>query len=675
MLKEDLKYITTEHLRDTDQISVRTANCCIYDGLDTLYKILQYFEDNGSFFKKKIRNAGRKTCEELDELCLKVTPNIEIKKQFVPTEIVEIFEVIKGLTEQERMVLLSLANLITDTDAIIKEKSRQFSSRCDGNFSFADDFYVKNGYMPMFWIFEQYFNNDKTREIKILLDTFPIFQNTQTQVLDRITTQYRLTRERLRQIRNDTFHCTLEITDEVVDYKRNSNLVKYADLLRNKGDWMYILNLLQEKEIINQESLELREYLKKEQCNLSVLFVLQIIAYIFRDKYSLFGGLSISNQREKKTFLISKVFTDIFNFEKFIKEFANHIVDNKTEYDLNIEEFLSNSDCWTSVIDLDKFDNIVSIVKDILLYEFYLYSNIDGLITIPSTKEKNPLDVVYEILQQNGNPMHLDEIFIEFMNIFPEHKYTEASQLRSWLQRHELISYRNRNSIYTLTEWKHIRPGTIRATIIDFLADKDLPQPADDITEYVLLHFPNTNIASVRTSMINDTQRRFSFFGNGLFGLASKEYPAEYNEIVKQVGQRKAFEQRLYDFEKYLTDNDHFPFSTSNNKNETSLYRWWRVQNKNTAKLTAQQKSEIERIKLQYKDFETDKAVYEWFYHFSDFKLFVLENRRLPLASGSEKFLHGWFRRAKDDFLNESLSEKQRTKYAELFKEITYVER
>jgi hypothetical protein len=207
------------------------------------------------------------------------------------------------------------------------------------------------------------------------------------------------------------------------------------------------------------------------------------------------------------------------------------------------------------------------------------------------------------------------------------------------------------------------------------LADKNLPQSADDITEYVLLHFPETNIASVRTSMFNDTQRRFSFFCNGLFGLASKEYPAEYEEIEQQEGQRKSFEQRLYDFEKFLTENDHFPFSTSENEKETSLYRWWRIQNKNTAKLTTQQKENIERIKLQYADFETDKTVYEWFYHFNDFKLFVLENRCLPSASGSEKFLYGWFRRAKDDFLNDRLSEKQRTKYAELFKEIRYVER
>ncbi|MCL2650997.1 MAG: hypothetical protein FWD60_08250 [Candidatus Azobacteroides sp.] len=682
MLKDDLKHITTEHLRDTNQISVRTANSCISSGLNTLYEILLCFEDNGSFFKKKMKNAGRKTCEELDELCVNITPKIEIEKQCIKIE--KVVEIICELTEQEREMLLSLVNLIVETENIVKQKKRIFENYCANNFSFAIDFYTRNGHLPMFWILEQYIINDKSREIEILISAFKIFPKHlkdniiveyEVKSLEEIAEKYSLTRERVRQIRNNVYRKTFEITNEIIEYGKDNDLIKYAQLLQNKDDWSYILELLQEANYVNQESFEIQEYLKKEQCNLSVVFVLQIVAYIFRDKYSLFGGLNISNQKGDNTFLIKKEFTNIFDFEKFIAEFTNHIADNETEYDLNIDDCLSNTACWTSIIDLNKFDTIISIVKGILLYEFYLYSNLDGLITIPATKERNPLDIVYDILKEKGEPMHIDDIFVEFKKILPEHKYTEAAQLRPYLQRHESISYRNRSSIYTLKEWEHIKAGTIRDSIIELLLENDLPQTADNITEYVLLHFPETNIASVRTSMFNDTQKRFSFFGNGLFGLASKEYPAEYEEIEQQEGQRKSFEQRLYDFEKFLTENDHFPFSTSDNEDETSLYRWWRIQSKSVEKLTTKQKAEIERIKLQYADFETDKTIYEWFYHFNNFKLFVLENRRLPSTNGTEKFLYGWFRRVKDDFLNDHLSEKQRVKYAELFKEISYVEK
>lgn len=671
MLREELKLITLENLLDTNKISARTRNCCLSTGLYTLYDIVLYYEENISFISKKIKNAGKKTCYELDNLCKTTILRLSKEKKIARNE--NVIQIIDELSEQEQEMLLSLTNLVLESDKILHEKRKIYGNYCADDF--VVDFYSRNGHLPMFWILEQYLISNKNRCIDILISTFPIFQNHQSSPLDDIAVKYSLTRERIRQIRNDTFHCTFEITDEIIEYKKNSNLAKYAQLLQNKDDWRYILNFLHEIEIINQESFELQECLKREQCNLSVVFVLQIIAYIFKDKYLIFGGLSISKQSKNNTFLISKKFTDVFNFEQFIEEFANHIADNKTEYDLNIDEFLSNSDCWIPIIDLDKFDSIIILVKDILLYEFHLYSNLDDSITIPATKERNPFEIVYEILRTKGEPMHIDDIFVEFKKIMPEHRYTEASQLRPYLQKHELISYRNRSSIYTLKEWGHIRTGTIRDAIIEFLTDKELPQSADKITEYILFYFPETNISSVRTSMFNDTQRRFSFFGDGLFGLANKVYPTEYEEIEQKEGQRKSFEQRLYDFEKFLTENDHFPFSTSDNEDEISLYRWWRIQNKNEDKLAIHQKKDIARIKDQYSNFDTDKAVYEWFKRFNDFKLFVLENRRLPFSSGSEKYLYSWFRRAKFDFLNDRLSDKQRTKYAALFKEIEYVER
>lgn len=767
MLKGDLKKITIKDLLRDGKISVRTSNCCFNAAFESLFDILKYYESRHSFLN--IRNAGRKTCSELENLCKEYIPQIEISvdtdgfseneneaehENVRPAE-VEILikedvigainnklidgkdilsslgvrqkEILKKKFEdcikkystrtKNRLTSIGFDNfvinyLFVENHALLKinglgkkslEEAIDLKNKIKEEYlylinlteddivrlnlvrkkldinqnNFVDEFYKINNHLPMFWILEQNLVTSKNRNIDILIDTFPVFQNYQFRTFKDIAAKYDISRERIRQIRNDTFHNTFEITNKVIDYKKNSDLIKYAELLQNKDDWKYILEFLQGKEVINQESFEIQELLKKEQCNLSALFVLQIIAYIFRDKYFLLGGLSISNQSKNNTFLIRKEFADIFNFEKFIEEFASHIAENETEYDLNVDEFLCNNTCWIHGIDLDKFDNIVHIVKEIILNEFHLYSNLDGLITIPSTKGRNPRDVVYDILKVKGEPMHLHDIFVEFKKILPEHKYTQENnpdKLRPYLQKHEYISYRNRRSIYTLKEWEHIRTGTIRDAIISFLEDKDLPQSADDITEYVLLHFPETNIASVRTSMFNDTQKRFSFFSNGLFGLVRKKYPAEYKEIKQKVGQRKSFEQRLYDLEKFLSENDHYPFSSSDNEEENSLYRWWRTINRDP-KLSELQKAEIERIKNQYAELDTEKTVYEWFCHFNDFKLFVLENHRLPSSNSPEKFLYGWFLRAKNDFLNDRLNEKQRTKYAEFFKEIKYVEK
>ena len=67
MLREDLKYNTIEYLLNTNLISVRTANCCHNAEFESLYDIISYFEQGESF--RKIRNAGKLTCEELENLC------------------------------------------------------------------------------------------------------------------------------------------------------------------------------------------------------------------------------------------------------------------------------------------------------------------------------------------------------------------------------------------------------------------------------------------------------------------------------------------------------------------------------------------------------------------------------------------------------------------------------
>jgi hypothetical protein len=672
MLREDLKHITVEDLLSTNQISTRTRNCCDSIGLNSLYEIVLYFEEYKSFFANKfrIKNAGRKTCLELDELCTKIIPTLEIEtgKRHEYNRNEEIIQIIEELSEVEREMLVTLANLILNPSKAIKEKINNYGDYCSD--SFVVEFYENHGHLPMFWILEQHIINSKSRETEILITTFNIIQNRQVISIDEIAEKHNLSRERVRQIRYDVFRKTFEITDEITEYKGSSDLIKYARILQNKDDWTYILDLIKETHLVNQAPCDIQIHLQKEKCNLSIKCVLQIIAYIFRDKFTLWGGFEISSRGKiwENTFLIRKEFLDIFDFEKMREEFSNILINNTVDYFLDIDQYITDSQCWLK-FDFDKIDSIASIAKYVLLHEFGLYTEgIDNTIKIPAIKGRSPFDVIYEVLQQNGHPMHLEEIFIEFKKLLPEHKYTEAAQLRPYLQKHEAIAFRNRKSVFMLKEWEHVRSGTIRDAIVDFLMNNDSPQSAENITKSVLQYFPETNIASVRTTMFNDTKKRFSFFGNNLFGLTDKKYPLEYEEIEPQEIQRKSFEQRLTDLERFIIENEHFPFSSSEDKEEESLSRWWYRIINGKQQIKEIQQAEVDRIKEQYANYETDKNAYEWHLNYNKFRIFLLENWRVPAASGVEKFLYGWLRRAKEDFLNGRLNEEQRTKYIELAK-------
>ena len=155
---------------------------------------------------------------------------------------------------------------------------------------------------------------------------------------------------------------------------------------------------------------------------------------------------------------------------------------------------------------------------------------------------------------------------------------------------------------------------------------------------------------------------------NGLFGLRNKKYSETYEEIDKIDMPKRSFEERLYEFEKFIIDNDHFPFTCSYNKNEEALNRWWSLIINGKKTLTQNQTKEIERVKFKYKDYVTDKNTFIWNCNYNKFKCFILENHRLPYASGDEKFLYGWLRRVKNDYSENILSEEQNMKFIELCK-------
>lgn len=388
-------------------------------------------------------------------------------------------------------------------------------------------FFDKNNHFPMFWMLEQHFYRDATRDIKILTDWFPVFQNHRKTSLAEIAKKHNLTTERVRQIRNNVFQKNLNITDKHNDIKNKKHVIKCFELLQNKDLWAYSKEMIKESHVVNKAPDDINKCLRIEDCTFSVEFVMHLISFLFRDRYRIIGDdrFTLKNaQQWKAMYLIRKELCDVFDFVLMKNNFCETMLDNECDYQLNINEYITNSNFWID-FNLSKIDEIKNVVRSVLLHEYGLYSDGDNdLYTIPAQKTRNICDILYDILKQNGKPMHLNDIFIEFKKLQPEHKYSEPENIRPWLYRHDLIASRNRNSTYMLKEWRHIRKGTIRDAIIMYLEDNDSPQTAEDITAYVLKYFPETNLNSVRTSMINDTQNRFSVFKNRLFGLAYKEY-------------------------------------------------------------------------------------------------------------------------------------------------------
>lgn len=364
MLKEDLKYITTKYLRETKQLPIRNANCCLSYGLDTLYDIILCYEQYGSFSKVYMRNAGIKVNTELDKFCKNIILKLDVEKLRNNKKVGEVYTVIKELTEQEQEMLLSLANRIVNNDFIIKDEFFLLTNQFPWDYDFAIDFYKKNGHFPIFWLFEQYLKNDKSRNTQILTEVFPIFQDKELYSFEEIAKKYGLSLERIRQLSHKILH-------KVVEFY-------YNHWLHKRNHCTYILDFLKTLNIKNKDTFELQAYLtQKEQCNLTIDFVLQILSSVFRDEYTLLGGLGISPHVKvwKNTYLIHRNYSESFDFEKFRKQFANMLLNNEVKFLLDIDMYVAKSQCWKA-FDVDKSKIIIGIVKEIIKNEFHLGNDI-----------------------------------------------------------------------------------------------------------------------------------------------------------------------------------------------------------------------------------------------------------------------------------------------------------
>jgi hypothetical protein len=496
----------------------------------------------------------------------------------------------------------------------------------------------------MFLIVEKQLENSDDRELNVLRNTFKIYQNRRALSLNEYADEKFMSRERVRQLRKKIFAEIL--SPQSLFFAFRDNWSHYQPMSAD-AIWEQ----------------DIQHYLDDEQCSLSSKFVLHILLNLLYSDYSIYGGLmpAIMPTRWKNTFIVKNNIACVFDFDKFRETFHRLLLKNKSDCVLNIKKYVGTCKCWKQRKFLYR-DSVVNIARDIIRYEFQLNVESDGCFKIPASKRKVRFDVIYNILKNNGNPMHLLEIFEEFKKALPERRYASLAKLRHYLLKHDAVACRNRNSVYVLKEWTHVKSGTIRDAIVEFLAKKKLPQTARSITDYVLQHFPETNISSVRTSIFNDTQNRFVFFEGGFFGLTKKKYSPKY---IPADNSLPTFADRMAGMEKFIAENGHFPFASSTNRDERILGVWWIRVTRQINQLDEAQRKEVDRAKTQYAGLAENKRLFRWDENCEKLKCFVRENHRIP-SVGTETFFYHWFGKAKSDFLNNRLNKSQQQKYLEL---------
>lgn len=489
---------------------------------------------------------------------------------------------------------------------------------------FVFDFIKANNHAPLFFLMLQYLRLSENRSNKIYCLLHGIFDG-KKRTLYEIADALNLTRERCRQIASGTIE------------------VQESALANNEG-WDYYRPLF-ELPFIYEKTEEYVRLKDAERLTIDFDVFASLVRLVADFKVEDVEGHAVLMNKKYKDMKLSDCLDTLFS-----------IVDAKYSTDTYI-----TVDSILFTVPESLRPQMKELVKYIAEEIYKVQITEDDRLYLP----QNYIDIseeLYDILAKKGEPMHVEDIFNEFKRRYPDHKYTDPLQIKSYLFRHKHIKAVGKTSCYALDSWEGVYFGSIRDLLVDLLSDSDVPLHIDNLFDGVTEHYPNTTKASVAASMEYDNLQRFVGFENGYFGLTSKDYPAEF--VPTSSVQRYRFEDRFQMFKDFVDTYHRFPNYNGGDK-EASLMRWYYNVTTDVLSVTDEQRLMLNDALKRYDELEIPRSATEseFLLKCQDVKDYIRHHHTLPTNREAPE-LYAWLRRSRDNY--DSYTDKRRQYMADL---------
>lgn len=483
---------------------------------------------------------------------------------------------------------------------------------------FVFDFMKENNHAPLFFLIYHYLRLSENRANKIYCLLHGIFDG-KKRTLYEIADALNLTRERCRQIASGTIE------------------VQESALINNDG-WDYYKGLLELPFVYEKTE----EYIRiKDAEHLPFNFE------VFSSLVKLVADFKIEDV-EGHAILMNNNFKDLKLSDCIDTLFS--IINGK----YSTETYVSVDSILFTVPEPLR-PNMKVLIKYIATEIYKVQITDDEQLYLP----QNYVDVaeeLYDILAKKGEPMHVEDIFIEFKKRYPDYKYTDPLQIKPFLFKQKHIKAVGKTSCYALDYWEGVYFGSIRDLLVDLLSASEVPIHIDSLFDGVTEHYPNTTKASVAATMEDENFQRFVEFEGGYFGLTSKNYPEEY--VVAASVQRYRFEDRFQMFKDFIDTYHRFPGYNGSDQ-ESSLMRWYYNVTTGVLSITDEQKKMFDDTVKHYDELGYPRSATEneFLIKCQDVKDYIRQNHTLPTNSNAPE-LYAWLRRSRDNY--DSFTDKRR---------------
>ena len=483
---------------------------------------------------------------------------------------------------------------------------------------FVFDFIKENNHAPLFFLMLQYLRLSENRSNKIYCLLHGIFDGKKRTYYE-IADAMNLSRERVRQIvygtievqesalaNNDGWDYYNELFDLPFIYERTEGYVRLKEVEHLPADFEVFASLVKLKADFKAEDVEGHTILMNNKySDLKLIDCLDTLFSIIDAKYSVDTYVPID----------CVLFTVPEHLRPAMKELVKYIT--------------------TEIYK-------VQITEDEKLYLPQNYIDI--------------AEELYDILAKKGEPMHVEDIFKEFKTRYPDHKFTDPLQIKSYLFKHKHIKAVGKTSCYALDSWEGVYFGSIRDLLVDLLSDSDVPLHIDNLYDGVTEHYPNTTKASVAATMEDENFQRFIEFEGSYFGLTSKDYSADF--VPASSVQRYSFEDRFQMFKDFIETYRRFPSYNGGDK-EASLMRWYYNVTTGVLSMTDEQRTMLNDALRRYDELGIPRYATEseFLLKCQDVKDYIRQHHTLPTNKEAPE-LYAWLRRSRDNY--DSFTDKRR---------------
>ena len=377
----------------------------------------------------------------------------------------------------------------------------------------------------------------------------------------------------------------------------------------------------------------------------------------------------------RRLYLVPTRIHKIFDFEKYLLA-IEEMIKEKRFYPFrdDLETFVRG--LIKKTVSEEDFYDIVKECRQILIIG-YPDNIINSQIYFPANARKTIPNLIEDILREFNRPMTAEEICDQLNQRYPDLEQIPSKIGPNALRNSNIVAV-SRSSTYALVEWNYTekRGGTIREIVEEYL--NSLMEPIatlSDICEYVAKYRDNVKESSVKSNLLAEASNKFSlFYKSDVMYIGYSDYTFDESYVLQEKRQgRRPFKESVALLEKFIQENQRFPYSSGVSAEEIRLNRFLGVCKTNIRKglLEPNEQAAIERIESEYEQYKgkkeriTKEDAVPWMDRLENYVTYITINETLPPANSEEAL---WYEENKTLYDDTKLSPDKRIAFTALIK-------